>query len=121
MDKWRTVGGRRILIKDGQSLEDAMRASGKFKNPKAKESSAEDKDCLTPVEEIRLPKNEYAHIMSEIATNLTKEQTSKRIFSKAIGDYIYTIENNGFGAFKIIGKTPIGSEKYGEDHDESER
>lgn len=36
MDKWRTIGGRRILIKDGQSLEDAMRASGKFKNLKAK-------------------------------------------------------------------------------------
>lgn len=28
--KWRTVGGRRIFIEDGQSLEDAMKASGKF-------------------------------------------------------------------------------------------
>jgi hypothetical protein len=28
---WRTVGGRRIFIKDGQSLSDAMKASGKFK------------------------------------------------------------------------------------------
>lgn len=27
---WRTVGGRRIFIKDGQSLEDAMQESGKF-------------------------------------------------------------------------------------------
>lgn len=31
---WRTVGGRRIFIKDGQSLESAMRESGKFKNQK---------------------------------------------------------------------------------------
>ena len=29
---WRTVGGRRIFIKDGQDLEDAMRESGKFEN-----------------------------------------------------------------------------------------
>jgi len=29
---WRTVGGRRIFIKDGQSLEDAMKQSGKFNN-----------------------------------------------------------------------------------------
>lgn len=29
---WRTVGGRRIFIKDGQSLEEAMKESGKFKD-----------------------------------------------------------------------------------------
>ncbi len=29
---WRTVGGRRIFIKDGQELGDAMKESGKFKN-----------------------------------------------------------------------------------------
>lgn len=28
---WRTIGGRRVFIKDGQSLDDAMKASGKFK------------------------------------------------------------------------------------------
>lgn len=33
---WRTVGGRRIFIKDGQSLSDAMKASGKFKSAKKK-------------------------------------------------------------------------------------
>lgn len=27
---WRTVGGRRVFIKDGQSLADAMKESGKF-------------------------------------------------------------------------------------------
>ena len=29
---WRTVGGRRIFIKDGQDLASAMKESGKFKN-----------------------------------------------------------------------------------------
>ena len=27
---WRTIGGRRVFIKDGQSLADAMKESGKF-------------------------------------------------------------------------------------------
>lgn len=31
---WRTVGGRRIFIKDGQDLATAMKESGKFKNDK---------------------------------------------------------------------------------------
>ena len=36
---WRTVGGRRIFIKDGQSLSDAMRKSGKFATIKKDELS----------------------------------------------------------------------------------
>lgn len=31
---WRTVGGRRIFIKDGEDLETAMKKSGKFENKK---------------------------------------------------------------------------------------
>lgn len=31
---WRTVGGRRIFIKDGEELSSAMKRSGKFKNLK---------------------------------------------------------------------------------------
>lgn len=27
---WRTISGRRVFIKDGQSLTDAMQQSGKF-------------------------------------------------------------------------------------------
>lgn len=29
---WRTIGGRRVFIKEGQSLSDAMKESGKFNN-----------------------------------------------------------------------------------------
>lgn len=46
---WRTVRGRRVFIKDGQSLTDAMKESGKFKdtqsnaaNGKFKEADAKD-------------------------------------------------------------------------------
>lgn len=31
---WRTIGGRRVFIKDGQDLASAMRESGKFKSAK---------------------------------------------------------------------------------------
>ncbi len=53
---WRTVGGRRIFIKEGQDLETAMKESGKFenkkenvkkvKNLKMKDMSEEDKNVL---------------------------------------------------------------------------
>ena len=35
---WRTVGGRRIFIKTGQSLPDAMKQSGKFVSAKGKKN-----------------------------------------------------------------------------------
>lgn len=56
---------------------------------------------------VELPKDEYGKVMHEISTNLTKEQSSHKMFSKSIGDYIYLIENNGFGNYRIIGKEPI--------------
>ena len=33
---WRTVGGRRIFIKEGQDLATAMKESGKFKSKEQK-------------------------------------------------------------------------------------
>lgn len=40
---WRTVGGRRIFIKDGQDLETAMKESGKFENKNANKKEQFDK------------------------------------------------------------------------------
>lgn len=54
-----------------------------------------------------LSKEEYAHVMSEINTWATKSQMSKKAFSKPIGNYVYTVENNGFGEYRIIGKELI--------------
>ena len=56
---------------------------------------------------IILPKKEYAHVMSELNTNLTKEQLKQKIVSKPIGDYIYTVEVIEFGNYRIIGKKLI--------------
>lgn len=61
-------------------------------------------------ETIILPKKEYAHIMSEIATNITNEQKNEKVFSKSIGDYIYTVENKGFGDYRVIKKVKISED-----------
>lgn len=53
---WRTIGGRRVFIREGQSLEDAMRESGKFKSAKKKEkltNSDEDKEIKGRMEELQ--------------------------------------------------------------------
>lgn len=39
---WRTIGGRRVFIKTGQSLSEAMKESGKFKNLKNKVKPEDD-------------------------------------------------------------------------------
>ena len=60
---------------------------------------------------VRLPKDEYAQVMSELNTNLTKEQLKQPIIYKPIGDYVYTVEVHGFDDYRIIGKVPI-DEQY---------
>ena len=54
---WRTVGGRRIFIKDGEDLSTAMKNSGKFKSKKddtsKKDEHEEEKHAEIPEKEIR--------------------------------------------------------------------
>lgn len=68
------------------------------------------KHDTSSIKTLVLPKDEYAHIMSEIATNLTESQKQQSVVTKAIGSYVYTFENNGFGNYRIIGKTEIDSD-----------
>lgn len=56
---------------------------------------------------ITLPKDEYAHIMSEINTHMTETERKQKVVTKAIGNYYYTFENNGFDDYRILGKKPI--------------
>ena len=53
---------------------------------------------------IRLPKQEYAHVMSEIASHLTDIDKISPFFVKRIGNYQYTVENHGFDDYRIFGK-----------------
>lgn len=56
---------------------------------------------------VRLSAKEYAHVMSEIATNITNEQKESPTFIKYIGDYVYMIENNYDNTYRVIGKRKI--------------
>ncbi|MDO4363729.1 MAG: hypothetical protein Q4C99_04320, partial [Clostridia bacterium] len=60
---------------------------------------------------VELPKDEYGKVMHAIATDISKEQKQMKVFKKAIGNNIYTVENNGFGEYRIIGKCDI-DEQY---------
>lgn len=44
---WRTIGGRKVFIKDGQSVGDAMKESGKFKKAENKGSKTNNKKTNT--------------------------------------------------------------------------
>ena len=59
------------------------------------------------LKQIRLPRNEYAHVMSELNTHLSKEDRKHAIIKKSIGNYTYTIVNRGFGDYLIVGREPI--------------
>lgn len=58
-----------------------------------------------------LEPQEYAHVMSEIMTNLTESQKASPTFFVRIGNYTYHVENNGGYNFRIIGKKKIISRR----------
>ncbi|MCD7919531.1 MAG: hypothetical protein LUG45_05560 [Clostridiales bacterium] len=47
--------------------------------------------------------------MSELNTNLSDEDRKQAVLLKPIGNYIYTVINNGFDDYTIVGKTEIDS------------
>lgn len=58
-------------------------------------------------ETIWLSKDEYAHVMSELNTHMSDKQRNQKVVTKAIGNYYYTVENNGFDEYRVIGKVAI--------------
>lgn len=51
---------------------------------------------------IRLPKDEWAMVVSELNTHLSKEQRALPVVSKTIGFYTYTFENFGFDNYRFV-------------------
>ena len=56
---------------------------------------------------IRLGTREYARVVSQLNTNLTREELKPGIKTKAIGDYLYTFEVIDFDEYRFISKTRI--------------
>lgn len=53
---------------------------------------------------IKLSTKEYAHVMSELMTNITEAQKKHPTVIKLIGNFMYTFENNFDGTYRVIGK-----------------
>ena len=68
---WRTISGRRIFIKKGQSLTEAMRESGKF------ESKKEEKFTEEEIEEIKDDIESFKKGKSETFEDMKPEQFKK--------------------------------------------
>lgn len=56
---------------------------------------------------IKLGTREYARVVSQLNTNLTREELKTGIKTKAIGDYFYTFEVIDFDEYRFISKTRI--------------
>ena len=65
---WRTIGGRKVFIKTGQNLADAMRESGKFKKQKPESLNTFEKQ----IEYIKEHQDELYNII-ETSENIDKE------------------------------------------------
>jgi hypothetical protein len=56
---------------------------------------------------VKVSKQEYAHVMSELVSNITDEQKTHTIIQKAIGNYMYSFENNFDDTYRLVKKKKI--------------
>lgn len=78
---WRTVGGRRIFIKDGENLSTAMKNSGKFKNIQDienKYNNAEEKWANAKTHEEKTKWNEEATKLGQELDKAREENALER-------------------------------------------
>ena len=77
---WRTIGGRRVFIKDGEDLATAMKKSGKFKSKKAEKEVAK-------VEKLNDEQIQELHNEAEEASKKLSEEEKKAIYNYADRGY----------------------------------
>ena len=71
---WRTVGGRRIFIKDGEDLATAMKKSGKFEKKEIENKEEKQKTS----KELNNRKNLVEYIKEQIDVDLEEAATEKQ-------------------------------------------
>lgn len=99
-----TLALRRGITTDAWNEKDhPRRPDGKFGTGGGKKKF----DRKQKRQAVKLSKVEYARVMSELNTHLTKEERKKAIVQRAIGDYNYIIENNGFDNYRVIAKIKL--------------
>ncbi len=95
---WKTVRGRRIFIKEGQSLTDAMRESGKFENNRSKEIQEKLKQQFSKNEKLkRKPLETFEDKLDYIDKNQDKLYKIIEESNKVDKDLCIALqEDNGF-------------------------
>lgn len=73
-----------------------------FELENSKENAKKIFEFTSRFETIRLPRKEYGYIISQISTNISKEQKRQPIVKMAIANCWYVFENRGFGNYRII-------------------
>lgn len=56
---------------------------------------------------VTLGPKEYGMVMHELCSNITKDQKTRKIIYKAIGDFVYGFENNFDDTYRVISKEEI--------------
>lgn len=54
-----------------------------------------------------MSQNEMNYITHELNTNLTNRERKSKVIRRAIGDYVYTVKNNGFNNYNFLKKEKI--------------
>lgn len=72
---WKTIGGRRVFIREGQSLSDAMKESGKFSNQQIDIAKKID-ELLEKKSKLEIKKAEN-EIKEDLATPIEKKEKEK--------------------------------------------
>lgn len=93
---WRTIAGRRVFIKEGQSLTDAMKESGKFKES-GKTNKKDDKK--SKIEELERKKEETKDIF-EKGRIQTEIDMLKDDFDGTIEEYLAEKQKNNLIKYK---------------------
>lgn len=111
---WRTVSGRKIFIKKGQSLTDAMRESGKFKDEEIKESGGKDRkakaaeDDKTSVRE-DVKKNSERMKKEKVIAVIPKGKVTTDLKTARSNLEIELSKNGGIVTRKDFGDVQVGS------------
>ena len=90
---WRTIGGRRVFIKDGQDLVSAMRESGKF-NTNKKSTNRQKDDIMTPKYIRKNVEKDYNTANDEQAINNAINMMTENI-KKELNDTEFEIITKG--------------------------
>lgn len=111
---WRTIGGRRVFIKNGQDLKSAMKESGKFDHDdeydrahgvyKKEEQEINERNKKLHREMIEKENRIKLSNMQETNRHIKNATTQKSLKSMANAGYAKDITNNSFEANELLRK-----------------